>query len=222
MNTARAARQAPPVDRSPPSEPGRIARGISGVMAVVSATVVAAALSVVVEWAGMAAGWWGERHALTLLIRERSYIEAIDRYPLTSLAPVQVADHVAVQVEGAMRWLGWQHATHAYLVAAINTLKLVALRLTMCVLIAPAFVLVSVVALIDGLVARDIRKYEGGHESSYLFHKAKRFVVPSVMLTVSIYLMLPVSIPPVVVFAPALTLTASMIYVASSRFKKYL
>lgn len=222
MTNTRAVRQAPPVDRSPPREPGRIGQAMGGLAAVASATFIAAALSVVVEWVGMLAGWWGERHAMELLVRERSYIEAIDRYPLTTLAPAQVADGVAFQVEGAMRWMGWHNATQVYLVAAINTLKLVALRLTMCALIAPAFVLVSVVALIDGLVARDIRKYEGGHESSYLFHKAKRFVVPSVMLTVSVYLMLPVSIPPVVVFAPALTLTASMIYVASSRFKKYL
>ena len=51
-----------------------------------------------------------------------------------------------------------------------------------------------------------------------MFHKAKRWIVPSLMLTISVYLMLP-SPPPVVLFAPAMGLTGMMIYIAASRFK---
>ena len=42
------------------------------------------------------------------------------------------------------------------------------------------------------------------------------------MLTISIYLMLPFSIPPVAIFAPSMAFTGLMIYVATSRFKKFL
>jgi integrating conjugative element membrane protein (TIGR03747 family) len=82
--------------------------------------------------------------------------------------------------------------------------------------------MIALVAFCDGLVSRDIRKYTGGHESSYVFHKAKRWIVPSLMLTISVYLMLPFSLPPVVIFAPAMGLTGMMIYIAASRFKKFL
>ena len=104
----------------------------------------------------------------------------------------------------------------------LTTVKLILLRLSICLFVLPGFLLIALVAFYDGLVARDIRKYTGGHESSYVFHKAKRWIVPSLMLTISLYLMLPFSLRPVVIFAPAMCLTGMMIYVAASRFKKFL
>ena len=95
-------------------------------------------------------------------------------------------------------------------------------RLTICLFVLPGFLLVALVAFYDGLVARDIRKYTGGHESSYVFHKAKRWIVPSLLLTISIYLMLPFSLRPAVIFAPSMLFTGLMIYIATSRFKKFL
>jgi integrating conjugative element membrane protein (TIGR03747 family) len=153
---------------------------------------------------------------------ERAYIEAIDTFPLLALEPLTLASKAALHVDGVVTNIGGQAASGAYLFAAINTIKLVLLRLVICVFSAPAFALVALVALFDGLVMRDIRKYTGGHESSYVFHKAKRLVVPSVALTIAIYLMLPLSVPPVAVFGPTLILTGAAIYTATSRFKKYL
>jgi len=183
---------------------------------------IAAALSVAVEWTGVVLGWWPSTHSRDLLLRERRYIEAIERFPLTALTPIGLADDAAISIDMLSRQLGGVSSAGRYAIAAVNTIKLVALRLAVCVFTIPAFVIVSLVAFFDGLVARDIRKYTGGHESSYVFHAAKRFVVPSLMLTVSLYLMLPLSMPPVLVFGPALLMTGAMIYIATSRFKKYL
>lgn len=207
---------------SPPKEPGWIGRTVGFVLGLAVAVLIALALSVGVEWVGIFMGWWPEYHSLELLVRERSYIEAIDRFPLTVLTPVQLADEAGSRVDDLARQVGVGRGVGGYWVAAVNTIKLIALRLSVCVFTIPAFVIVSFVALFDGLVARDIRKYTGGHESSYVFHAAKRFVVPSLMLTVSLYLMVPFSVPPVVAFGPALLLSAVMIYTATSRFKKYL
>lgn len=101
-------------------------------------------------------------------------------------------------------------------------MKLVLLRVAICLFVLPGFALIALGAFYDGLVARDIRKYSGGHESSYVFHKAKRWIAPSLLLTMSLYLMLPFSFAPVFVFAPSMLLTGLMIYVAASRFKKFL
>ena len=98
---------------------------------------------------------------------------------------------------------------------------LVALVLVLSLFALPGFLLIALAAFFEGLVARDIRRYTGGHESSYIFHKAKRWVIPSVVLTVTLYLMVPFSLPPAVVFAPTMLLAGVMVYVATSRFKKF-
>ena len=201
---------------------GVVARTLAFTMGTAVTVVIAMGLSIGLEWTGILVGWWSSYHSVQLLTTERGFIEAIDTFPLLALEPVSLASHAGLKVDALARTVGFQASSGAYAFAAINTIKLVLLRLAICVFSVPAFVLVSLVALFDGLVMRDIRKYTGGHESSYVFHKAKRFVVPSVALTISVYLMLPVSIPPVLVFGPTLALTGAAIYTATSRFKKYL
>ena len=203
-------------------ERGTLTRSLGWIGALVSAVLLALALSVAIECVGIALGWWPADHGLRLLLQERSYIEAIDQYPMTALTPNGVAEQAAREFDGVWRTLWSPGHLNAYATAGINTVKLVLLRMVICVFVLPGFVLIALVAFCDGLVARDIRKYTGGHESSYVFHKAKRWIVPSLMLTISVYLMLPFSVPPVVLFAPAMLLTGLMIYVAASRFKKFL
>jgi integrating conjugative element membrane protein (TIGR03747 family) len=188
--------------------------------ALVAAVCLATGASVVIECAGIALGWWPADHAMTLLATERAYIEAIDRYPLTALSPQRLSDTAAREVDGL--WHTLLGAGGRYGTASLNTVKLLLLRLAICLCVLPGFLVVALVAFYDGLVARDIRKYTGEHESSYVFHKAKRWITPSLVLTVSVYLMLPFSLRPVVIFAPAMLLTGLMIYVAASRFKKFL
>jgi len=190
--------------------------------AVLAAMLFALAISVVIECLGIAAGWWPSNHARTLLITERSYIEAIDQYPLTALSPQGVADQASREFDGLWQSLWSPANVGAYTTAGIHTVKLVMLRTAITLFVLPGFALIALVAFYDGLVARDIRKYTGGHESSYVFHKAKRWIVPSLVLTITVYLMLPFSLPPVAIFAPSMVLTGLMIYVATSRFKKFL
>ena len=203
-------------------ERGAITQLLGLATALLAAVLLAVGVSVLIECLGIALGWWPANHAMTLLIRERGYIEAIDQYPLTALTPLAVADSASAEFDGLWQAVFNSRGMNSYATATINTVKLVLLRLTICLFVLPGFVLIALVAFYDGLVARDIRKYTGGHESSYVFHKAKRWIVPSLLLTISAYLMLPFSILPAAVFAPSMVLTGLMIYVAASRFKKFL
>jgi uncharacterized protein DUF4400 len=203
-------------------ERNAITRTLGWFGALISAMLLAIAISVLIECVGIALGWWPSHHARTLLITERTYIEAIDQYPMTALSPQLLADQAAQEFDGLWQALLSPTNLGIYTTAGIHTIKLVLLRTAICLFVLPGFVLIALVAFYDGLVARDIRKYTGGHESSYVFHKAKRWIVPSLLLTISLYLMLPFSVPPVVIFAPSMVLTGLMIYVATSRFKKFL
>ena len=203
-------------------ERGLIARVLGWITALIFAMLFAVAVSVVIECLGIAVGWWPSDHARTLLIKERTYIEALDQYPLTALSPQAVAYQASREFDSAWRSLFSPSNLGTYTNAGIHTVKLVLLRTSICLFVLPGFVLIALVAFYDGLVARDIRKYTGGHESSYVFHKAKRWIVPSLLLTISLYLMMPFSLPPALIFAPSMALTGLMIYVATSRFKKFL
>jgi len=209
------------------NEPARpVKRGMFGMTlatlgALIGAAVSAALLSVLLEWAGIALGWWPDTHSRDLLIIERGYIEALDDYPLSPLRPTQLTALAWGQFDRGLSFVGITATVGAQGVAAINTVKLLLLRLVIVVLALPGYALAVVAGLFEGLVARDIRKFTGGHESAYVFHKAKRWITPSVMLTVTLYLMLPWSVPPALLFAPTLMLTAGLVYIAASRFKKF-
>ena len=94
-------------------------------------------------------------------------------------------------------------------------------RLAILVLAIPVFVLFSLVALVDGLVKRDLRRWGGGRESSFVYHWAKRSALPLLVLTWVIYLALPFSLHPSVVVLPFAMLFAFSVAVTASTFKKY-
>jgi len=214
----------PPVDKPQ----GWISKTLSWTLGVLGALVMTIALSVIIELVGIAAGWWPQSHAAGLLFIERSYIESIDRFPLTALTPIVVAEqadqHAHALIGGVYtNALNTQASDplSPYLLGALNITLLVVLRLVVALFTLPGFALVAIAAVIDGGVRRDIRKYTGEHESSYVFHGTKRFVIPGIAATVSLYLLLPFAVYPALVFAPAMALFGYMLFVITGRFKKY-
>jgi len=218
---ARAHPQAAPRDATPPIRRGVVSGALVTLGALPGAIALALAVSIAVEWTGLWWGWWPATHARDLLLRERVFVEAIDDYPLSPLRPVELTGLAWGYLDQLVAWTGFAAHSGVYAVAAINTGKLLVLRLVIVGLALPGYALAMLAGLFEGLVARDIRKFTGGHESAYVFHKAKRWVVPSIALSVTVYLMLPFALPPLLVFAPTMGLAAVMVYIATSRFKKF-
>ena len=119
-----------------------------------------------------------------------------------------------------LRYLG--QAIAPYAEAARNIVQLFAVRLAVLILTLPTFVLFSVVGLIDGLVRRDLRRWGGGRESSYLYHYAKKSVWRFVLIAAITYLALPISLHPAFILLPFAILFAVSISITASTFKKYL
>ena len=103
----------------------------------------------------------------------------------------------------------------------LNILLLLLVRLSIVACALPAFFLIALVAFVDGLTERDIRRWCGGLESSWIYHFAKPWIIPVFIFGAAIYLTLPVSVNPVLVFAPAMAVTGLAVYIASSKFKLY-
>ena len=60
-------------------------------------------------------------------------------------------------------------------VTSMYVLQDVLLRLSVAAFAAPAFILACMVGVVDGLVRRDLRRWGGGRESSFVYHHAKRY-----------------------------------------------
>ena len=88
--------------------------------------------------------------------------------------------------------------------------------------VTPVFVLFTLVALVDGLVRRDLRRWGGGRESSFVYHYAKQSVLPLVALAWVIYLSLPFSVHPSFVVLPFAALFGLSASIMAGTFKKYL
>lgn len=109
-----------------------------------------------------------------------------------------------------------------YVLAAIQVTQVFSIRLAVLALAMPVFVMFSLVAIVDGLVKRDLRRWGGGRESSFVYHWAKRSALPLLVFTWVIYLALPFSLHPSFVVLPFATLFALSVAVTASTFKKYL
>ena len=86
----------------------------------------------------------------------------------------------------------------------------------------PLLVLLYVVALVDGLVQRAVRRASGGRESSGLYHRAKYLQTLLAAGVLAIVLLLPVSADPRWVGVPATVLMALAARVQGSYYKKHL
>lgn len=67
------------------------------------------------------------------------------------------------------------HQLSEWLVVSMFVAQDVALRLCVAAFAMPAFALACLMGLIDGLVRRDLRRWRGGRESSFLYHHSKRY-----------------------------------------------
>lgn len=120
--------------------------------------------------------------------------------------------------------LGHWVLTHLrdFLQATVYITVVFVVRVSILVLSVPLFVMVVMVAMVEGLSRRDLRRYGAGYESSFLYHHAKRFIRPSLIYPCMLYLSWPTAIYPNLMLLPAALLLGASVTVLMSTFKKYL
>jgi len=112
--------------------------------------------------------------------------------------------------------------TRSYLQAALIATEVYAIRVAVLILALPIFALLGLVALVEGLVERDLRRFGGGRERGQVYHLAKRGIVPALSFPWVIYLVWPTTVHPNWVILPFAGFFALTLYVSASSFKKYL
>jgi integrating conjugative element membrane protein (TIGR03747 family) len=237
-------------DRSHPAQRGSIARGFGLVIAMLFWLWVALIFSVLLEWTGMLF-WWpqeGVAHSRGMLESELSYLNEDFKRSLVVASPARLARSFAdgfyrvcfewTRLESFVHWLAapeqpgeWRVVTSLrrlyanvadFVLAAMTITQVFAVRLAVLTLALPAFLLASLVGVADGLVNRDLRRWGGGREHGFLYHHAKRPLLPSFVLCWVVYLSLPFSLHPTFVVLPFAALFGGLVALTSSTFKKYL
>jgi integrating conjugative element membrane protein (TIGR03747 family) len=138
------------------------------------------------------------------------------RYTIPNTRPIRSGQGIRATLHKAYKPMA------EYVLAMMQVTQVFSVRLAILTLAMPIFLLFSLVALVDGLVQRDLRRWGGGRESSFVYHYAKKAALPLVVLTWVTYLALPFSLHPTFVILPFATLFALTVAVTASTFKKYL
>ena len=209
--------------------------------------VLALCFSILLEWIGMSF-WWpdqGVRHSERMLAHELRYLNSGLTSGVTVVAPVELARSAAARSEGLLefvgvdrlaRWLnspaptaGWSAGFHdlargsgIYVEAMVNTVQTFSVRVIVLLFATPVFLLFGFVGLAEGLMRRDLRRWGGGRESSFLYHHSKKFLAPSVVAAWMLYLAMPFSVYPNLIVLPFAVLFAVGMALTTGTFKKYL
>lgn len=232
------------------AEPGVIAAAFLGVVKVLGWLVLGLVFSVFVEWLGMSFFWpeEGTEHSRRMLEAELGYLQGSVPRSLVSADPAGfawcIADafyHYGFEITGIARGIqrlnappGSEDSTllrlsravyatvSAYLIAAVTITQVYAVRLAVLCLATPVFLLAGLVGLTDGLIERDRRRFGGARETGFVYHHAKRLVVPCVAAAWLFYLAWPASVHPNFVILPAAGLFGLSLAVSAATFKKHL
>ncbi|MBA6104642.1 MULTISPECIES: TIGR03747 family integrating conjugative element membrane protein [Pseudomonas] len=113
-------------------------------------------------------------------------------------------------------------AVQEYLLAALFTVLTFIVRVAVLTLAMPLFLMAAITGAVDGLMRRDLRKFGAGRESSFVYHRAKRALLPLIVTPWMIYLSLPWSLNPNWVLLPCAAFFGCMVAITAATFKKYL
>lgn len=191
--------------------------------------------SIIIEWVGMTFLWKSEgaNHSKVMLRQEISYLRAdfgewINGVkPSTYALSLQKSSHTYMLNNLKLKKLitfAKQHGRWAYqyLIAMIYTTETFIVRLLVATLSLPAFLIIGIVGVIEGLVQRDLRRFGGGIEHAFVYHMIKRNLRWPVYLSWVLYLSMPISVHPNWVFVPAALSFGGGLMLMTSTFKKYL
>lgn len=205
--------------------------------------------SILAEWFGMVFIWTeeGVTHSERMLTTELSYINRDFKAAILGSKPMDFAIGSAKSVDywlfeatyfrdilawgmrpgrdaGTVRRMFAKMIllTGEYIEAAINIVQLFGVRLAIALLSMPAFLLIGVAALTDGLAHRDLRRFTGAAESSFLYHRFKPWVKSAFISAWFIYLSMPIALHPNVIFIPGAVLFGLTLFFTSAMFKKTL
>lgn len=205
-------------------------------------------LSLLFEYIGLAFFWQEEgwKHSQTMFSTELSWLSENFRQSLLVSDPGQTigwlmnqayewlfvksgfmafsqSAHVNANGKGILAWAsGIYVLIEDYVLASVYVTMTFLVRVSILVLSIPLFILAFLTGAVDGLMRRDLRRFGAGRESSFVYHRAKRLIVPLLVAPWIIYLSIPITVYPQLVLIPCAISLGIAVAVTAATFKKYL
>ncbi|AVE03750.1 TIGR03747 family integrating conjugative element membrane protein [Pseudomonas palleroniana] len=232
----------------PIQRPGLIVSIIGLVLRIIGLLIASLLFSILIEFAGLLLFWGdqGWRHSQAMLTNELGWLSEHFKSSLILQQPGQTivqwldflnqwllvktgfADfarqaRVSSQGNGFWSWINQLYVSiEDFVVAAVYVAFTFVVRLTILVLATPLFLVAMFTGFVDGLMRRDLRKFGAGRESSFVYHRAKRAMTPLLVAPWIVYLSLPFSLNPLLIFIPSATMLGVTTAITATTFKKYL
>ena len=239
------------VQNTPPQpiqHPGMIVSAISLVQRIIGLLVASLLFSILIEFAGLLLFWsdQGWRHSQAMLSSELGWVsehfksslilqqpgptivQELERLKQWLLVKTGFADfarqaRMSSQGNGFWSWINQLYVSiEDFVLAAVYVTFTFVVRLTILALATPLFLVTMFTGFIDGLIRRDLRKFGAGRESSFVYHRAKRTVMPLLFVPWIIYLSLPFPLNPMALFLPSAIMLGLAMTVTAATFKKHL
>ena len=121
-----------------------------------------------------------------------------------------------------LSWIKERSWLKEALSAARHSALSVGIRSLLLLQALPLLILSVLVGTVDGLVRRQVRRFNVQRESGYLHHRAKALFLPLTLLPGFMYLVLPLSLSPSSFVIATVTAIALLATVTIGSFKKYL
>jgi integrating conjugative element membrane protein (TIGR03747 family) len=175
-------------------------------------------------------GWLSDHFKSSLLIQQPGpmivqCLEFLNQWLFvkTGFADFSQQARVSSQGNGFWSWINQLYVNiEGFVLAAVYVSFTFVVRLTILVLATPLFLLATFTGFVDGLMRRDLRKFGAGRESSFVYHRAKRAVMPLLVVPWVIYLSLPFSLNPMAIFFPCAVVLGVTTTITATTFKKHL
>jgi len=232
----------------PIQRPGLIISAISLVLRIIGLLIASLLFSILIEFAGLLLFWsdQGWRHSQAMLTSELGWLsehfkaslliqqlgpaivqmlDSLNQWLLvkTGFADFALEARVSSQGNGFWSWINQLYVSiEDFVLAAVYVTFTFVVRLTILLLAIPLFLLAMFTGFVDGLIRRDLRKFGAGRESSFVYHRAKRAVIPLLIVPWVIYLSLPFSLNPIAVFFPCAVMLGIITAITAATFKKYI
>lgn len=195
-------------------------------------------VGVLVEWGGMAGGFWDSKHAERVLRQEFAYL---GNNFSTTLFGVSAEDAALYVIHALNSWfVGANHASSAtdmiseqagkslgnwsvaYINAAVYIIMITVIRSVIIVLSVALFLIVGIAACVDGLHVRELRRVGGDDEHADVYHWAKASIPQIIIFSPMLYLAWPGAINPNFILLPGMFLFFVAIFQVFSKYKKVL
>lgn len=231
-----------------PGPRGPVAVVLSVGLGLVLATIVSWMLGVLIEIAGIYYFWpeEGINHSRDLVTEDLGYIANAPRsiiiddtvafataivnaieVPYRKLGVISLYERMSAPAQGAPTSHSVSNSLSFHgarlLLMTMYVAQDTILRLAVAAFALPAFVLACLLGTVDGMVRRDLRRWGGGRESSFVYHHAKRWTRWALTGGFALYLAWPFGgFDPALMVLAFTALVAATLSTTVASFKKYL